>query len=89
MVRKLTIAAMAAAVFGFAVVPKAAAGWTRHPAQVGYPTEEAPHWRPDWIIGWRYPYHRVRPNFAPPGCWHNYGVVTPEGIVWRREYICR
>ncbi|MEJ2375161.1 MAG: hypothetical protein P8Y53_18040 [Pseudolabrys sp.] len=78
---------MAMAVLAMAVMPAAATGANRQMPNTPY--HEGRQWRPDWIIGWRYPYHRVKRNLAPPGCWDRYGVVTPDGIVWRREYICR
>ena len=51
----------------------------------------APLWQAGWTTAtaWRYPCHRLMRDFAPPRCWHTFGVVTEFGVEWHREFICR
>jgi hypothetical protein len=53
------------------------------------PTDVPPVWGWSPIVGWQYPCHRIRENFAPAACWRTYVVETAFGIEQRRDYICR
>ena len=53
------------------------------------PTDLSPYWASGPIVGWTYPCHRVRANFAPPRCWRTYVIETAFGLEQRRDYLCR
>lgn len=93
MLRKIALAAT----FGFAIltVSPAVAGYHRIAGRVDLncpvPHDVAPLWQAGWTstTAWRYPCHRLMSDFAPPMCWHTFGVVTAFRVEWHREFICR